>query len=231
MAGSGLGRAGEFFGGKQITFMVGGSEANEKAVWAVDGGGELNLNTGGMMMMKMMMGPSTTQLMVFAVAGDPTIPGPGVLDPARGTGSILPGTSSTLTRTADGISITVEASGLPPGAYTNWWIIDEGGLANGRTRKFEIGYFATGGIVGPDGIGKFSATLDAGKLPDVDWVTVLRNGDGNFDTPLTASVMYVIRYHGPEVPGMVDQQIGEFLGGCSNAVPAGAGAFTPGDFV
>ena len=211
--------------------MLSWMEANEKAIWAADGGSELNLNTGGSMMMMKMMGPSTGNLMVFAVAGIADHMVPGVRDPALGTGTVLPGSTYELTRTAGGLSITVEASGLPPGTYTNWWIIDEGGLSNGRTRAFEIGLRATGGIVGPDGIGKFSATLDAGPLPDADFVTNLRNGDGNFDTPLTASVMYILRYHGPEVPGLVDAQIGEVLGGCVQPQPDGGSAYTPGDYV
>ena len=38
-------------------------------------------------------------------------------------GSVIRGSSGTLIRSDDDVSIEVNTTGLPPGAYTNWWVI------------------------------------------------------------------------------------------------------------
>ena len=175
-------------------------------------------------------GGSLAPFRVRAVAGDISIPGPGVLDPAQGTGNLLPGTSSQLVRTNKGLSITINTTGLAPGAYTTWWVIDEQQPGT-YAKEFEVLINAGGGTVGPDGEFNFTGFLPVDVLPDVDWVKVLRNGDGEFDTPWTARVQVVVRNHGPVVEALAQAQATEWLGGCSNTAPPGAGEYTSGTFV
>ena len=166
---------------------------------------------------------SSEPVQVFAVGPDPTIPGPGVI----GAGSFvdIPGTSSKLVRTDNGVSISVHTSGLTPGAYTTWWVIDD----DDGDPFFEMVFRAGGRIVGPNGEGDFGAGLSVDGIPEADFVTVVRNGDKVFNTPLTATVGMVIRYHGPVVEEIVVAQTSTFLGGCSNV---GTTGITPsGTFV
>ena len=88
----------------------------------------------------------------------------------------IQGSSVNLKRTEDGVSIKVNTKDLPPGEYTNWWVIfnnpeycetpyscSEGDLGNA-----DVGtaiFFATGGSVGPNGKGKFNADLAKETLP------------------------------------------------------------------
>lgn len=171
---------------------------------------------------------STADVGIFAVAGDLDIPGPGVIDPDL-LDDPIPGSWSKLVRNDSGLSISTHTSGLPPGAYTFWWIIDEDGNGFSPTNPRSIGINAGGKVVGSNGIGNFGAHLPVGAIPPQDWVTILRNGDGTFDTPRTANVMVVLRYHGPKFKGLVDEQISTFLGGCINV--GGTGISPSGDFV
>ena len=173
---------------------------------------------------------SSVPLQIFAVSGDPASPGPGVrITPP--TGDTVNGSQSTLVRTEDWLAVSIHTHNLPAGAYTFWWIIDEdgGGLSPANPRS--IGVNAGGAIVGSDGMVNFDAVLHAGVIPERDWVTVLRNGDGTFDTTQTATVMVVVRYHGEVAadPDLVDLQISTFLAGCSNV--AATGISPSADFV
>lgn len=161
---------------------------------------------------------SSEPFQIFAVAPNPAIPGPGVVDPALGSFTDIPGTSSKLVRTDNGVSISAHASGLAPGVYTTWWSIDKNGDG---VFPDEMVLYAGGGIVGPNGKGHFAAHLPVGEIPPADFVNVVVNAGGNqiFDNPRTATVRFVIRYHGPKVPGLVAQQTHTFLGGCSNNAP------------
>ena len=173
---------------------------------------------------------SSVPLQLFAVSGDPASPGPGVrITPP--TGDVVHGSQSTLVRTEDWLAVSIHTHNLLAGAYTFWRIIDEdgGGLSPANPRS--IGVNAGGAIVGSDGMTNFDAVLPAGAIPERDWVTVLRNGDGTFDTTQTATVMIVVRYHGEVAadPDLVDLQISTFLAGCSNV--AATGMSPSADFV
>ena len=56
-------------------------------------------------------------------------------------------TSSQLVRTDNGISISVHTSGLTPGAYTTWWVIDD----DDGDPFFEMVFNAGGRVVRPWG--------------------------------------------------------------------------------
>lgn len=165
---------------------------------------------------------SSEPFQVFAVSGNPAIPGPGNLGPE--TGNTVPGSSSQLVRTDNGVSISAHMSGLAPGAYTTWWSIDAD-----RDGAFpdEMVLNAGGGIVGPNGEGHFAAHLAVGEIPPRDFVNVVINAGGNqsFDNPRTANIKFVLRYHGPKVPGLVAQQTHTFLGGCVNPPLPPTGSF------
>ena len=155
----------------------------------------------------------------------------------------IQGSSVNLKRTEDGVSIKVNTKDLPPGEYTNWWVIfnnpaecdspfscGEGDL--GDTVVGTAVFFATGGSVGPNGEGKFNADLVKETLPvgpgNSKVVGPPTNANGLL-FPLTAEIHYVIRYHGPFVAEdlLQDSTLG---GGCTPGSTAPDSGPT-GDFV
>ncbi|WP_297762614.1 hypothetical protein [uncultured Muriicola sp.] len=137
--------------------------------------------------------------------------------------------TSTLHRNKNGITVNFKAEGLHPGAYTIWWVIwnnpqdcatpgecNEGDFATPVEVEVEVMY-AGGHVVGKNGKGNFSAHLKAGDdspesmnesfgFPSVGGLTV-----GN---TFGAEVHVVLRTHGPVVPGLVNEQISTYRGGC-----------------
>lgn len=114
--------------------------------------------------------------------------------------------TSILVRDAEGISMNIDTTDLPVGAYSVWWVIfnkpsecgnnkcgssDTG--AGGSPNPAEASVlWATGGIVGPDREGHFSASIGVGldRAPG----EVLR-GPALLE-PMTAEVHLILRYHG-----------------------------------
>jgi len=161
---------------------------------------------------------------VFAFEGNQSMPGPGNINETLG--NVVPGSSSQLVRTDNGVSISAHIPGLAPGAYTTWWSIS---TDDDLSFPDEIVILAGGGIVGPNGEGYFAAHLSVGEIAQRDFVNVVINKDGNqvFDSPRTDTIRFTLRYHGPKVPGMVAEQTHSFLGGCINNAPI----MTTGPFV
>ena len=139
------------------------------------------------------------------------------------TGDPLAG-ASTLTRMADGVSMTFETSGLQDGAYSVWWVIyndpDDCSDADcnlddvlpppGNSAAKVSVLWATGGMVGDDGVGSFRASLDANSpLGQVAWGV-----EQGLMNPRDAVIHLVLQSHGPAVPGSVGEQITRFNGGC-----------------
>ncbi|MBT8305793.1 MAG: hypothetical protein KJN85_02535 [Maribacter sp.] len=141
------------------------------------------------------------------------------------------GGTSTLHRNKNGITVNFKAENLHPGAYTIWWVIwnepqncitpgacVEDDFGNPVAVEVEVMY-AGGHVVGNNGKGNFSAHLNAGDdspesmntsfgFPSVGGLRV-----GNtFD----AEIHVVLRTHGPSVPGVVNEQISSYRGGCDN---------------
>ena len=171
---------------------------------------------------------------VFRVADITTMGGLTAPD----VGDLINGASMKLTRTADGISMVLNTSGLPAGPYSIWWAInndnnDTTGVDPGSplVEGVEIIRRATGGIVGANGVGKFEATLPAAPVPVANGVTVMVNeGGSQVLDPLGARIGLVIRNHGPVIPGAVDEQTNLFAGGCANTPTLGLpGAFLGGN--
>ena len=153
------------------------------------------------------------------------------------TAAPLANTEATLARTETGLEINIQTQELPAGAYTLWWdvinnpdacigvcdlediIISLGDTAfNDTIGRSE--FWATGGIVGDDGIGNFSAQIDEGELPTGDGQVTAGTG---LEDALTADVIGFLRWHGPVNPDLVEEQTTTINGGCS--VAEGDGLF------
>jgi hypothetical protein len=117
------------------------------------------------------------------------------------------GGTSTLRRGDDWLSYNIHTTGLPPGAYTNWWIIwnypencsdgacDDDDFVNPDNPAGVSVFWATGGIVQENGVGNFHGRAKVGELPGgEDQVPIPGPGLVN---PKTALVLNIIKYHGP----------------------------------
>ncbi len=132
------------------------------------------------------------------------------------------------------VSYNLHTTGLPAGAYTNWWIIFNnpeecsgvpcglGDLGNALVNPSV--FWSTGGVVQDNGVGNFQATIDEGepsKGPD----GFLVGTDGLVDAA-KAEVHVIIKYHGPASndPDELFLQTNTVLGLCddrANALPDG----------
>ncbi len=135
--------------------------------------------------------------------------------------------TSALIRNAEGISMNLETSDLPVGAYSVWWVIfnKPSECTNGTCGAVDTGkggapnpaegtlMWATGGVVGPDRNGHFSASVGVG--PD-NAPGEVRRGP-TLTNPLGAEVHVVLRFHGTPAwddPELFTSQLGTFGGGC-----------------
>ncbi len=137
--------------------------------------------------------------------------------------------SSTLHRNKNGITVNFKADGLIPGAYTIWWVIwnqpqecetpgacNEPDFANADVVEVEVMY-AAGHVVGNNGKGNFSAHLnvdDASGSINESFFGLPPAGGLQSGNTFNAEVHVVLRTHGPKVPGLVNEQIGSYGGGC-----------------
>ncbi len=123
---------------------------------------------------------------------------------------------SNLVRNNHGVSMTIDTSGLEPGAYTNWFVIfnhpenctfpcgeDDLGLAGVGSSVL----FATGNVVDSSGLGGFGASLSEGNISGALF------GPGLLDAR-AAEVHLIVRYHGPVIPALMPGQINSVGGGC-----------------
>lgn len=150
-------------------------------------------------------------------------------------GSPIPGANiagtSTLHRNKNGITVNFKAEGLIPGAYTIWWVIwnnpeecavpgacVDTDFANAANVQVEVLY-AAGHVVGKNGKGNFSAHLKAGddsESINQSFFGLPPAGGLQAGNTYKAEVHVVLRTHGPKVPGLVNEQIGSYEGGCDN---------------
>lgn len=137
---------------------------------------------------------------------------------------------STLHRNANGITLNFKCTGLMPGhAYTIWWVVwnspencaaypepcDEPDFENAEAVQVEV-LAATGHVVGANGIGNFSAHL---KENDSNGTVNPLFGlpeFGGLHNAESAEIHPVLRSHGPAIPGMVNEQISTYEGGCTD---------------
>lgn len=129
----------------------------------------------------------------------------------------IQGTSSTIHRNKNGITVNFKTNGLIPGnAYTLWFVVF--GDAPGPPSSTH----AAGHIVGESGKGNFSGHLSVGDIFDNMKV---------FNNPLTAEVHMALRTHGPAQPGMIPEQIQTIDGGCTSGFPSGPVLYPDSDEV
>jgi hypothetical protein len=143
--------------------------------------------------------------------------------------STVDGSSAKLTRGDSAVWIRVNTTELPPGTYTNWWVVFNnpsacaGGCGADDFGNPEVAasvFFATGGIVGQDGVGHFQAHLEEGAgVPQLPGQTFF--GPGLLDAQ-GAEIHYILRYHGPASsdPDLLQKQISTSYGGCTPLLPA-----------
>jgi hypothetical protein len=149
----------------------------------------------------------------------------------------VPGARSRLFRSDDKICMDINTT-LPEGAYTNWWFIFNspencefpaavggakcgfGDLANAAENS---AWWATGGIVGPDMVGHFSACLGENMdPPGQDF-----GGPGLTDAQ-GAEIHLIVRYHCEAKYGdseTLGEQITMWGGGCIAGETTGGGEF------
>ncbi|MCH8893821.1 MAG: hypothetical protein IIB32_10000 [Chloroflexi bacterium] len=136
--------------------------------------------------------------------------------------------TSDLVRTVDGVSMNIDTTDLPVGAYTVWYVFfnNPAGCSDGECGENDVLppnvnpeaevslAWATGGIVGPDRMGHFSGSIGLGAdgAPGaVLW------GDGLTD-PMGAEIHLIVRYHGPATfddPAVLGAELTSVGGSCS----------------
>jgi hypothetical protein len=119
-----------------------------------------------------------------------------------------------------GVKLTVETK-LPPGAYTIWFVdfnnpefcVDGCGMDDLERPSVNASvFFATGAVVGDDGIGNFSAQIPENYFPD-DPDQIFIGDEGLIDS-LSAEIHLLVRTHGPVIPELEEEQITTFNAGC-----------------
>jgi hypothetical protein len=142
-------------------------------------------------------------------------------------GSDVQGSAVTLSRGDSVVWIRVNTTRLPPGTYTTWWVVFNnpsacGEVCNmadfpqngGNPDVMASVLYATGGVVGSNGVGYFTAHLEEGVLLTPG--SQHRFGPGLLDAE-AAEIHFVIKFHGPPAsdPTLLEKQITTFWGGCS----------------
>jgi hypothetical protein len=111
--------------------------------------------------------------------------------------------TSTLVRSDSGIAFSLQTSGLPAGhAVTVWWMVVNPGTAAPSV------LYAAGHVIDDSGAAGFGGSLQEG---DTDGVVELDGLSlaGLLDAT-AATVVLVVRDHGPARPDIVEQQIHTF---------------------
>ncbi|MGB5692950.1 MAG: hypothetical protein WBM43_10120 [Flavobacteriaceae bacterium] len=153
------------------------------------------------------------------------------------TGEVI-GTS-VLHRNSNGVTVNFKTTDLMPGhTYTLWWVVwnkpencivpgecSEADFANALDVEVQLLY-AAGHVAGNNGKGNFSGHLnendDSGSIHELFGLPNF----GGLHNAETAEIHAVLRSHGPAVPGIVNEQIGSYLGGCPTTFPYGFPPFT-----
>ena len=132
-------------------------------------------------------------------------------------GTQVPGASSTLHRSPNGVTINIKTSQLEPGdAVTVWWVIFNNpeecidgcnGPDLGVPAVEASALYTAGNVIGGNGKGNFSGHLQEGDT------TGALFGPGLIDSQ-KAEIHMIVRTHGAAIPGLIPEQIQTFGGGC-----------------
>lgn len=168
----------------------------------------------------------TADVVAFQPAGD------------AGGGPLVAGTffpptkngSTTLKRSDECLRYTTHTTGLPAGAYTNWWVVfnaPEECLAPGEVPGSQCGgsdlfnadaepsvFWATGKVVQSNGVGNFNARHCVGD--DLGFPGTQNIIPGGLTNPMGAVFWSIIKYHGPASsdPNVLYDQLHTLLGSC-----------------
>mgnify|MGYP000176163377 CR=1 FL=1 len=134
-----------------------------------------------------------------------------------------------LVRNDNGITMQFEANDLIPShTYTIWWVVwnkpeNCAGSPCADTDfalpvEVEVLY-AAGHVVGGSGKGKFTGHLKVGD--DSESINALFGlpPAGGLQDAKAAEIHLVLRSHGPKIPGLVNEQISSYEGGCTTNFP------------
>lgn len=137
------------------------------------------------------------------------------------TGLPIHNAFATLYREDDGVKLTLETP-LPPGAAVTTWLatfnnpefcVDGCGIDDLERPSVNASvFFATGEVIGDDGIGNFSAQILENDFPD-DPDQIFIGDEGLIDS-FSAEVHLLLRSHGPVIPELEEEQITTFNAGC-----------------
>jgi len=135
------------------------------------------------------------------------------------SGDFVDDASSKLVRTKKTITMTIHTNSLlPGGAYTNWWVLFNrpSACAANPCSLGDLGtpavgasvVFATGHVVGGNGVGNFAAYITEGDTSGALFGPGLLDARG-------AEVHWIVRSHGPAIPALIHEQISTVGGACS----------------
>src|SRR5438132_6300057 len=139
--------------------------------------------------------------------------------PPFGALPVLPG-SSTLTRTAEEVSIRVHASDLKAGAYTFW-------MGEIELDGFVHGGRVAGRVVNQSGIANVKVEAEVGEILGDFFDAPLVPAP--LKDPLHSTFFLVLRYHGPASsdPAQLFQQLHTFQGGVPGVFNYGVTTHVP----
>jgi hypothetical protein len=134
----------------------------------------------------------------------------------------VPGAWSELVRTDAGVAATFHSGGLEPGSTaTLWWVLfnDPAACVDGCNAA-DLGnpavlasvQLAAGHVIGGRGVANYAAYIGEGDASSCATPSLPCNG---LLDSRAAEVHLVVRTHGQALPGLVDEQISSFNGGCN----------------
>jgi hypothetical protein len=136
--------------------------------------------------------------------------------------AVVPDAWSALVRTDSGVAATVHSTGLAPGSTaTLWWVFfnnptacvggcDLPDLFNPVVQASV--QFASGHVIGGEGVANYGAYITEGDASGCAAPSLPCNG---LLDSRAAAVHLVIRSHGQALPGVINEQISSFNGGCN----------------
>ncbi|HVL97723.1 MAG TPA: hypothetical protein VM324_00305 [Egibacteraceae bacterium] len=142
-------------------------------------------------------------------------------------GQAVSSSAASLVTNAAGATMSLRTAELDRGAYTIWWVVfnHPQHCTDPFDPAFECGpgdlfasgvdasvLYAAGNVVGGSGRAGFGARLRTGDDSEALFGPGLTN-------PTQAEIHAVVRTHGPLIPGMVEEQIHTFNGGCHPGQP------------
>jgi hypothetical protein len=137
--------------------------------------------------------------------------------------------TSRLVRNDNGVSVSLSTSRLAAGTAATLWIVVFNHPANcsppgcGEDDLFAPAVMAdvmytNGKVIGGSGKATFSGLRREGDNGGSVFAALGLPAPGLIDSRM-AEIHFVVRSHGPEIPGMVDEMIHTFNGGCQNPGP------------